>query len=111
MADRELVCICGKTFTTDNNAQKYCSEKCRRAANRKKPQLLSEQVCEFCGKIFSYPRKKKYCSDICCSKANGKGTVYKSNAKKNPTMTIEQIASASRKEGLSYGQYVAKYGL
>lgn len=113
MALRKLVCICGKTFVTENNAQKHCSTKCRRvaAANRKKNTILTEQICDFCGEIFSYPRKKKYCSDVCCSKANGRGTSYNPNTKGTPSMTIEQVARASREEGLSYGQYVAKYRL
>lgn len=33
---KKLICpVCGKEFETEKNAQKYCSAKCRRAANRK----------------------------------------------------------------------------
>lgn len=111
MAERELVCICGKTFITDKNAKKYCSEKCYRMANRKKYiEKITEQTCAFCGKTFSHSKKKKYCSDLCRQKANGRG-LGKPRKKGKPSMTIEQVAVAARAEGLSYGQYVAKYGL
>lgn len=111
MAMRELVCICGKPFTTDKNAKKYCSEKCYRMANRKKYiEKITEQTCAFCGKTFSHMKKKKYCSVLCRQKANGRKKDVPREKKKLP-MTLEQIAVASRAEGLSYGQYVAKHGL
>jgi len=50
---------CGKSYVVKSNIQKYCSDKCSKAANRR-------STCKFCGKIFKNPGQKKlYCNKKC----------------------------------------------
>ena len=99
---------CGKEFIRQTNAQKHCSEKCRRKANLPK-KILEEQTCQWCGKKFFYVRKKKFCSVECREKSQGKRSRKIETV--IPSMTLQQVAKASREAGLSYGQYVMKMGL
>lgn len=106
----ELICpVCGKKFVKEKNAQRFCSEKCRKAYNRRKPEndTFKEYQCKWCGKIFKYDRKKDYCSDDCRLRANGR----RKKSRKKAKVSLEEIAKRCREENLSYGQYVAKYGL
>lgn len=106
----EIVCpVCGKKFIKESSAQKHCSDKCRKVYHRKKPmgEILKEYKCAWCGKTFKYDRRKNYCSYDCRRKANGK----RKNNRKKANVSLEEIAKRCREENLSYGQYVAKYGL
>ena len=108
---KKLICpVCGKEFIRETNAQVYCSEKCRRIYNRRKPMNdnLKEYTCAYCGKTFKWDRKKTYCSDECRLQANGRRQRKPRKPKCLPMHEIEELA---RKENLSYGQVVAKYGL
>ena len=108
---RKLICPrCGKEFETESNAQKYCSAKCRRAANRKpKPKKVEKYKCNWCGKEFLSARRKKYCRKECMLYANSRLKVRETKPKK--VMSIEEVAKLSREAGLTYGQYVQKYSL
>jgi len=114
MALRKVECaFCSEMFETDKNAALYCSARCRRqATNKKRRENNANRAfkCAFCGKLFISSRKRKYCNEKCRLMASGR-LLSKPRERKKPTMTLEQIVSASRKEGLSYGQYVKKYGL
>lgn len=63
---KEKVCpTCGKHFTTNLSCRKYCSDKCRRAANYDyKP--VRTVACACCGKQFQTSRGyQRYCSEKC----------------------------------------------
>lgn len=103
---------CGKLFITNKNAQKHCSADCRREYTKKngyKKGTLKVLNCAYCGETFHTLHKCKYCSTICRQKANGR-YVKKSRPKK-ASLSLEAIAKLARAEGLSYGQYVMKYGI
>lgn len=72
--ETEKICpICGKTFTTSDRRQKYCSPECRyekeKAAVQKvndKRKTFHSKVCPICGKEFETSNSKKiFCSDFC----------------------------------------------
>lgn len=108
--ERILVCpVCGKKFSTDKNAVKYCSPGCRRKANRA-PALVGERefVCAWCGGSFSAHRKRKYCSGECRLSANGRYAKREKSEKKS-VLTLSQVAFLSREAGMSYGEYVCRY--
>ncbi len=110
---RTLSCpVCNREFTTDQNAKKYCSAKCRRKANaqRANKNSLREFSCAWCGESFMSVRRKKYCSKECRLYANGRLVKRKKTFKK-PELSLSQVAFLSREAGLSYGQYVQKYQL
>ena len=104
--------VCGKKFERQYNAQKHCSAKCRTKYYAQKsvkdsyrPPKMYE--CAWCGKHFDTDRKRKYCCDECRVKANRN----KPTRRKKPKLTLAEVNALARKEGLNYGQYVAKYGL
>lgn len=103
---------CGKEFTTDNHRQKYCTVECRdKAYKEKRFKPLGTRVfeCEFCGELFEADSKRRFCTPECRLKyERGKRKPKKT---KKPKLSLNQVAKLSREEGLSYGQYCAKYGL
>ena len=110
---RTLHCpVCNNEFTTDKNAKKYCSAKCRRKANAltAKMNTLKELSCAWCSDTFMSLRRKKFCSKECRLYANGRLSQRKKRAKE-PSLTLSQVALLSREAGLSYGKYVQKYNL
>lgn len=111
---RTLQCpVCGKEFTTDQNAKKYCSARCRRKANQLKARkdVLQEYSCAWCGDTFLSMRRKKYCSKECRLYANGRITRRKKEEPIIPALSLSQVALLSREAGLSYGKYVQKFQL
>ena len=53
------------------------------------------QECQFCGKLFKFPTKLKYCSDEC----KGKAIAYLKNLKrKNSDLTIKTAMQIHKKE-------------
>ena len=112
-AKTKKVCpCCGEEFETkksengnSRNAQKYCSPQCRKKYASRAYEL-KDCTCRWCGKDFKAPKRRKYCSDECRLYANGRG---KRKSKTNKTLI--EVAQLAHKEGLTYGQYVAKYGL
>ena len=106
----ECLC-CGKEFIRKKNAQKHCSAECRRKWNSGKEAKAKyypkTYTCGWCGIIFESEHKRKYCSDECRILS----LAGRRKSRKRPALSLEEVAVLSRKEGLSYGQYVAKYGL
>lgn len=99
---------CGKEFNATHNAQRHCSEKCRREYTRKNQYKgYKTYACAWCGIVFDTDRKRKYCCEECRLKANGRARSIKKDASK----TLASIIKASRDAGMSYGEYVAKMGL
>lgn len=79
--------------------------------------------CVFCGVAFSTKHKRKYC-DACRKVVNEtKAHVHgeqkrikyayekhrQESKAKQTGMSIDEIVKEAKKEGLTYGQYVAKY--
>lgn len=105
--------ICKKEFTTSHGGRVYCSEECRKKGHYEacKPKPLGRRVfkCEFCGNNFEADAKRKFCTKEC--RENAERARKRKNKPKKPKLSLNKIAKLSREEGLSYGQYVAKYGL
>ena len=104
---------CGKEFEK-TNAQKFCSAKCRQKYNRAKWRKKTYKAvkifeCGWCGLFFQSGKKAEYCCEECRQK--GENRKRNRGRRSKNTLSIDAIAVAARKEGLSYGQYVAKYGL
>ena len=65
--------FCGIEFTSDNKRRKYCSVKCRRAAERARKKHPSEDrtTCLICGKEFVRRNgTERYCSPACREEMN-----------------------------------------
>lgn len=107
---KESICpVCNKAFIGANSAT-YCSAKCRKtAAKKRKQKEIAERrlTCAYCGAVFQSAKKRKYC-ELCQEKDRRK---RKPRERVKPKLYIEDIAKLSRGEGLSYGEYVKKYGL
>ncbi len=75
--------------------------------------------CVICGNIFVGRPNKKYCCSECRRKAQTekkakeckkpKEIETKKPKRKLGSLSLEQINKRARAEGLTYGQYVAKY--
>ena len=79
-------CICGKEFEKSVANSKYCSDECRKVG-------LSNNVKNFHERKMQQELEQR----------------KKRKRQKNNRDKITEIAIAARKEGLTYGQYVAKY--
>ena len=111
---------CGKEFKIQlRSNEKYCSADCRKLYHRYKDK--PPKYCAVCGKEFK-GRSYYYCSDECRQKVieqrqknrnrnEHKKVEVKPKKRKKLKYTIEQVQKLARAEGLSYGQFVAKYGL
>ena len=84
--ERECPC-CGKLFLPKSGPQKYCSKECGRIALNKKSAEKSRED------RFHKEQEK-----------------YLKEAKKRRKVLIN-INAEAKKEGLTYGQYVARHGL
>lgn len=112
MNNKEMQCpVCGKVFVRTHNAQKHCSAECRikyysqkKVKDHYRPPKMYE--CAWCGKFFDSDRKKKYCCDECRIKAYQK----RPTRRKKPKLSLAEVNALAREEGLTYGQYFAKYG-
>jgi hypothetical protein len=83
--------------------------------------------CPVCGTFFQLPMKYRGCSKECCDaikygesltklvEQNGtlkevdNAITRRKRSRKKPIMTITKVIELARSEGISYGQYVAKY--
>lgn len=92
--------VCGKQFDSFVNNQKTCSAECRKINEdriwheryeRKKMQSAAERV-EAKEERNNYPIPHK-------------------KREKKKKLTIEDVAVLARQEHMTYGQYVAKYGI
>lgn len=104
---------CGKEFESHSSRHRYCSAECRLScatarAKDKHSASIEKQICAYCGNEFSAERIKKYCSDECRQRSNAPKRKYGHGKVR---MSLAEVAKRSRKENLTYGQFVAKYGL
>lgn len=79
------------------------------------------RTCVMCGNIFVGRPNKKYCSAECRNKGAAEYNRKRSEERQKPkveskkrksklgSLSIEQINRRARAEGLTYGQYMAKY--
>ena len=102
----KLCPICKNNFETDRNAKMYCSDECLKISKRKSERTF---VCENCEKEFKSIRKRKFCTPTCRDYSAGRVPVKK--GKKKKTASLSDILTKAKEEGLTYGQYVAKYKL
>ena len=77
---------CGKEFTANNRASKYCSDECRKAQEKK--------------------RKEYYRLNPDAKPKRGPQPRRNNKKKENPFV---EILTAAREAGMSYGQYVATH--
>ncbi len=92
--------MCGKTFKVSRKLKAFCSYECR-AHYKLVPDGKYEYECDCCHKMFlSAIENKKFCSERC-----------RKIGKKKKIVSIDEIAKAARKEGISYGEYVCKYNV
>ncbi len=114
MTGKTKICpFCQTEFFTDQNAQVYCSERCRRgmfAKKKREKNKIREFTCARCGDAFISDKRQKYCSEKCRLIAYGRITA-KPKPRKKPNLSLAQINELARAEGMNYGQYVAKYGV
>lgn len=113
---------CGKEIKITFGRRKvFCSDECSKAFYRK-----GEQHCVVCGEVLS-GRRRSYCSDECRYKGKiafqrekNKEEYKKPKAEERPKRkrgrpkkkpSLADINARARTEGLTYGQYCAKYGL
>lgn len=110
--ENELVTCreCGKEFLPTHYISVYCSKECSREWNKKNLRMLRRQArdvrCVECGEKITDINRRKYCSDECRF-----GIKLPKAKKKKKLNDLSVIARKSNEEGLTYGQYVAKYGL
>lgn len=115
---RMLVCpVCGDEFAPATSNQRYCTKDCAAAARRayaRRPAV--ELVCPVCGKSFvKHHGQQKYCTPE-CRERNEKGDFYldmPQRVYKSPGGNqggIAAVAAQARAAGMTYGQYVSKYG-
>ena len=81
-----------------------------------KKEYEKDKICILCGSIFHSEKKNvTHCSQKCVGvtrrKAKEDNKIKGKATEKSKGMTITEIAVAARKEHLTYGQYVIKYGL
>ena len=132
---RIRVVICGnceKEFETLDRKKKYCCTKCQKKANsnkrkiRPKDKEAKQITCLTCGVTFeTTDGRRRYCSKKCYNVANKEKqneyqkelfksirikqeTVPKKRGRKKKRSAIAEIAYLARKEGKTYGQYVAE---
>lgn len=95
---------CGKQFFPRTTAAKYCSEDCRKTAQKERDrQKRQTKVCLRCNKPFDTPKysSRWYCDDC---KRRGKGSA------KSGEIDREARAEKMRKikeSGVTYGRYTA----
>ena len=116
---------CGQEFEQTNSTQIRCPL-CQKfrirelqnicTKNARKKEYEKDKICIVCGSIFHSEKKNvTHCSKKCVGvtrrKAKEDNKLKGKATKKAKGMTITEIAVAARKENLTYGQYVIKYGL
>lgn len=114
---------CGKEMQVSFRQKVFCSKECSKAYYNRKGRINKE--CQICGNELT-GKQRSYCSQKCANKAKriqlyeyhkdqykkpkAEATPKKSGRRKK-TDPIAEINAKARAEGLSYGQYVGKYGL
>lgn len=112
---------CGKTFLAKNTKRIYCDD-CGIARHREAARLrqqqqrtIYEKTCPTCGKTFQTQHyNTKYCSTECAMKARmAKEYVSRPKVKEAPKpkkTNIREVVAEAERLGLTYGQYVARFG-
>lgn len=98
----ERVCvICGKTYIARTSTQKTCSKECSQILNKqtRDKHLLKVEAQKAMG-TYENPWHKTY---------DEKPKPRKRQPK--PKLSVVEIAVLARAEGMTYGQYVAKYNI
>ena len=116
--------FCGEEFETYNNRQVFCCRDCAyESAKEKRKKGKSDApygygICRVCGKRFEKKNSThKYCSSSCSEKAKRKKQYeeFKSGEESRVEgvrgKSIAEIVKAATKAGMSYGMYVARFGL
>lgn len=70
-------------------------------------------ICKYCGKEFYGKIRAEYCSDECRHQVQleqKRRYREKKNRNHKRDLSLTNLAALARNEGLTYGQYVAKYG-
>ncbi len=105
--EKTIKCLyCSKEFTTSANAAKYCSVKCRRKASMPPKIYKRHLTCAYCGESFDSERVKRYCSEDCRLRANGRCAPQKKKKKTAPKLSLEDAVRLSREAGMTYGKYI-----
>ena len=134
---KERVCrVCGKPFLDDSPGRKYCSPECSRsAANEKRREYTRRKneelrkagkfihTCEVCGAQFESPRSdRRFCS-VRCARAQfrkeptarvSKASKQRRRGKVDRPLSndsLHDVVLMAAEAGMSYGKYVARYGL
>lgn len=97
--------ICGKEFVHKNPRAMTCSDECR-LAKKRADNMNVEQVCVYCGKKFIGSVSQTYCSDEC--RAKGKAMRMHKQKSISTMKRLNEIAKEASRNGLSYGEYVAR---
>ena len=93
---------CGIKFKLDATHKVYCSAECRIEGEAKDNRRVHMCTCLTCGTIFrAVSDNIKYCSDKC----------DKSKQKTQSILSVNEVARRAKEEGISYGEYVAKYNI
>ncbi len=78
--------------------------------------METKKKCPVCGNLFEGRSTKIYCCSECKCKAQTQKKLQEckkpktvQRKKKHSSLSLEQINKRARAEGLTYGQYVAKY--
>lgn len=102
MSERECM-QCGKKFIPKVYNQQFCSLECKN--------FKRDRYCIYCGKKLT-ANKSKYCSVKCKNEYNKQGgcIVIHKGRKQKKTNALADLNAKARAEGLTYGQYMAKYG-
>lgn len=104
----EIKCpVCGEMFIK-GRYKKYCSTKCRKKDYNQRFKIKLYFQCEYCGIGFKEGRENPYCSEECKNKHSNKQT--KKRGRKKKVLSLAEINQRARAEGLTYGQYIVKYG-
>ena len=99
---------CGKIFVTNQNAKKFCRKKCSIYASKKQANKPKECLCQWCGEIFSSPRKRRFCNSDCHRDYMSKIGIYKKSVTKVPVkITLTDAVNGAKKENITYGRYVS----
>lgn len=122
--------VCGKEFKQTHGSQKICSDECKKVYSKlrqhefqirhKKP--LEAQKCYECGKEFIPSRNGALTCSQKCSKARTKRLAKEKRKEKTKVnnnkrsykkkeKSMNEILISAMAEHMTYGQYVAKYGL
>ena len=108
----EKICpYCGKKFVTDRNTRKFCRQACARHWRKRERSGHTggkRYLCQWCAKHFFAKRKVCFCCDECHSKYMSVQGIYsKKITSLRFKITLTDAESGARKEGITYGKYIA----